>query len=228
MSQFRVALFDLDGTLVDTEFQYTAFWDGVVEDLGIRIEHFSQLIKGRTLADIYARYLPDADLQRLVTERLSVFESQMSFPFFPGALDFLADIRLHGVRCAVVTSSNQPKMQALRQRIPHFDRLFDLVLTAEDFPVGKPAPDCYLLGARLLGASPDCCVVFEDAVNGLQAGTSAGIFTIGFATGLSREFLSPLCHHVEDNFLSLSFSRVEDLLQSHFSVLRTTQKCTER
>lgn len=212
MGKFKVALFDLDGTLIDTEGQYTQLWDRIGESLDQKIDNLAHRIKGRTMTSIFDEFFPSPEMQERLTQMIVAFESQMDFPFFPGALSFLEDIRQHGVKSAVVTSSNQTKLAAVRRKIPNFDALFDRVLTAEDFTASKPAPDCYLLGASVFGALLDECVVFEDALNGLQAGMSSGIFTIGFATGNPRHVIEPYCHHVEDDFRLLSYDRVGELL----------------
>ena len=215
-NQFRVALFDLDGTLINTEYQYTQFWERVGEELHLNIPDFAQVIKGRTLTSIYQNFIPSQELQKEITRRLDVFENQMQFPFYPGVLDFLDDIRRNGVKCAVVTSSNIAKMEAVKRKIPNFDKLFDKVLTAEDFAASKPDPSCYILGAQVFSADKSQCVVFEDAVNGLQAGNSSGIFTLGFATTNPRNVIEPLCHHVQDDFLHLSFADVENMLVNYW------------
>lgn len=215
-NQFRVALFDLDGTLINTEYQYTQFWERVGEELHLNIPDLAQVIKGRTLTSIYQNFIPSVAMQHEITRRLDVFENQMQFPFYPGVLDFLDDIRRNGVKCAVVTSSNIAKMEAVKRKIPNFDKLFDKVLTAEDFAASKPDPSCYILGTQVFSADKRQCVVFEDAVNGLQAGISSGIFTIGFATTNPREVIEPLCHNVQDDFVHLSFADVENMLVSYW------------
>lgn len=214
--KFRVALFDLDGTLINTESQYTQFWERVGEELHLGIPNLAQIIKGRTLASIFQTFIPSHELQDEITRRLDVFESQMQFPFYPGVLQFLEDVRKNGVKCAVVTSSNKAKMSAVKRKIPHFEEMFDKVLTAEDFSASKPDPACYLYGAQVFSARKEQCVVFEDAVNGLQAGMSAGMFTIGFATTNPREVIAPLCHHIQDDFLRLTYAGVDKLLTDYW------------
>ena len=213
---FRVALFDLDGTLINTENQYTEFWERVGKELDLNIPNLAQIIKGRTLTSIFSNFIPSLELQKEISIRLDLFESQMQFPFYPGVLDFLEDVRKNGVKCAVVTSSNKAKMAAVKRKIPNFDELFDKVLTAEDFSASKPDPACYLYGAQVFSARKEQCVVFEDAVNGLQAGMSAGMFTIGFATTNPREVIAPLCHHIQDDFLRLTYAGVDKLLTDYW------------
>lgn len=212
MNNFKCALFDLDGTLVDTEGQYTIFWGEMARTYRPDIPRLEHIIKGTTLVQIFDRYFPDPEVQRRIQQGLDQWEAQMNYDWVPGALEFLEDLRRHDVQCAIVTSSNQAKMRSVAAKVPGFHQLFDRVLTSEDFTASKPAPDCYLLGAHLFGRELSECVVFEDAFNGLQAGMSSGIYTVGLATGLTPEQIADKCHHVERDFTSLSYERVNQLL----------------
>lgn len=212
MNQFKAALFDLDGTLVETESQYTIFWGNTARKYRPDVPRLEYIIKGTTLTQIFANYFPDPQLQEEITRGLDEFEGQMQFPFIPGALDFLRDLKSHGVKMAVVTSSNQKKMEVAKRAIPEMMSLFDRILTSEDFAASKPNPDCYLKGAEVFGCNTDECIVFEDAFTGLQAGMSSGILTIGLATYNSRETIQDKCHHVIDNFNGLTYDNVAELL----------------
>lgn len=209
--KLKAALFDLDGTLVDTEDQYTVFWGATARKYRPDVPHLEYLIKGTTLKQILETYFPNPEWQREIVEGLNEWEAQMRYEFYPGALDLLNDLRAHGVRCAVVTSSNLPKMESVRRQITDFDNLFDRVLTAEDFTASKPAPDCYLQGAAVFGAELDECVVFEDAYTGLQAGMASGIFTFGVATAHTREEIADKCDYVIESYEGLNYERLEEL-----------------
>lgn len=208
----RVALFDLDGTLIDTEDQYSIFWGGMARRYRPDIPGLEQQIKGSTLERIYEMYFPDKELQKQITLELDEYERGMRYEFIPGALDFIKDIKKHGVRCAVVTSSNQPKIRAVLASIPELKTLFDRILTSEDFSASKPAPDCYLLGAKVFGVDIDECVVFEDAFNGLAAGMSSGIFTIGLATNNSPESIRDKCDYVINDFREMSYNKLIEVM----------------
>lgn len=212
MKKFKVALFDLDGTLFDTEGQYSVFWGAIGRKYHPELPTFSDDIKGTTLTQIYDRYFPDVELQKEITKGLDEWEAQMRYEFIPGALDYLKDLKAHGVKCAVVTSSNQPKMNSVRRQLADFDTYFDKVLTSEMFKASKPDPYCYLLGAEVFGAEIDECVVFEDAFNGLQAGMSAKMFTFGLATYNSREAIADKCNYVLDDFVGLDYKKTVELL----------------
>ena len=208
----KVALFDLDGTLIDTEDQYTVLWGNICRKFRPDIPRLEFLIKGSTLVQIFERYFTDPKDQKEIEEMLDRYEAEMDYSFYPGALDFIADIKKHGVKCAIVTSSNQKKMGFVRKAIPNFDDLFDRVLTSEDFSASKPAPDCYLLGAKVFDCDKSECVVFEDAFTGLQAGMSSGIFTFGITTCNPREAIQDKCNYVLDSYEGLTFEKINEIL----------------
>ena len=209
---FKVALFDLDGTLIDTEGQYTEIWGAIGRKYRPDVPDLSQIIKGTTLTQILGNYFPGEELQKKVVQELDEKEANMRYDFFPGALELIEDLKKNGVKCAIVTSSNIKKMESLAKKVPNFASLFDRILTSEDFSASKPNPDCYLLGAKVFGANLDECIVFEDAFTGLQAGMSAGIFTIGLATYNSREAIQDKCNYVLDNFEGLTYEKVANLI----------------
>ncbi len=213
MKTFKAALFDLDGTLFDTEGQYSIFWGKTCRRFRPDIDRLEYKIKGMTLVQIYDKYFPDPKVQVIITEGLNEWEMQMRYNWIAGAEDFVMDCKRHGVKCAIVTSSNQMKMKAVAAQLPHFDALFDRVLTSEDFTASKPAPDCYLLGAKVFGLDIDECVVFEDAINGLQAGMASGIYTIGITTTNTPDVVAQLSHHVIKDFTELDYDKVVSLLR---------------
>ncbi len=212
MKTFKAALFDLDGTLFDTEGQYSIFWGKTCRRFRPDIDRLEYKIKGMTLVQIYDNYFPDPKVQAIITEGLNEWEMQMRYNWIAGAEDFVMDCKRHDVKCAIVTSSNQMKMKAVAAQLPHFDALFDRVLTSEDFTASKPAPDCYLLGAKVFGLDIDECVVFEDAINGLQAGMASGIYTIGITTTNTPDTVSQLSNHVIGDFTELDYEKVVSLL----------------
>lgn len=208
----KAALFDLDGTLIDTEDQYTVIWGKICRKYRPDIPRLEYLIKGTTLVQIFERYFPNKEDQVEIDQFLDKSEAEMDYSFYPGALAFIEDLKKNGVKCAIVTSSNQKKMSSVRKAIANFDNLFDRVLTSEDFSASKPAPDCYLLGAKVFGCEKDECAVFEDAFTGLQAGMSSGIFTFGITTCNSREAIADKCNYVIDTFKGLTYKKVNEII----------------
>ncbi|MDY3227745.1 MAG: HAD family hydrolase [Candidatus Cryptobacteroides sp.] len=179
--QRSIALFDLDGVILDTEGSYTAFWD----DYGSR--HFSEKdfglkIKGQTLVKILGDYFPEENERKAITDAINDFERKMSYPFVPGVENYIKSLKSNGIRTAVVTSSNLLKMENVYRCHPGFREMFDIILTSEDFSESKPSPYCYLKAMRLFGAGPEDCVVFEDSLAGLQAARASGAFVTALTT----------------------------------------------
>ena len=179
--QRSIALFDLDGVILDTEGSYTAFWD----DYGSR--HFSEKdfglkIKGQTLVKIIGDYFPEENERKAITDAINDFERNMSYPFVPGVENYIKSLKSNGIRTAVVTSSNLLKMENVYRCHPGFREMFDMILTSEDFSESKPSPYCYLKAMRLFGAGPEDCVVFEDSLAGLQAARASGAFVTALTT----------------------------------------------
>ena len=179
--QRSIALFDLDGVILDTEGSYTAFWD----DYGSR--HFSEKdfglkIKGQTLVKILDDYFPEENERKSITDAINDFERKMSYPFVPGVENYIKSLKSNGIRTAVVTSSNLLKMENVYRCHPGFREMFDMILTSEDFSESKPSPYCYLKAMKLFGAGPENCVVFEDSLAGLQSARASGAFVTALTT----------------------------------------------
>lgn len=194
MKQLKAALFDLDGVVFDTEPQYTVFWGSQCRLYHPEHPGLEHEIKGSTLDQIYGRWW-SGELEKereTVTQRLNEFEAQMDYTYINGLEAFINDLHQHGVKTAVVTSSNQPKMQSVFKARPEFKELFDAILTSEDFAESKPSPDCYLRGAARFGVEPSECVVLEDSFNGLKSGRAAGMFVVGLTTTNKKEDISSL------------------------------------
>lgn len=199
----KAALFDLDGVVFDTEPQYSVFWGAQCREFHPEHPGLEHEIKGQTLVQIYDAWFSGelAEKQPLITERLNKFEQQMNYIYVPGFEEYISQLRGKGVKTAVVTSSNQPKMEAVYQSHPEFRSMFDAILTSEDFERSKPDPDCYLKAAQRLGVEVGDCVVFEDSFNGLKSGRAAGMYVVGLSTTNPAEAIRPYCDEVIANYV---------------------------
>ena len=213
-NSYQAALFDLDGVVFDTESQYSIFWGGQGKIYHPAMSDFAQRIKGQTLEQIYDGYFSDGleSEREIITQRLNAFEAHMNFPYIAGFQQFVAQLRERGLKTAVVTSSNQAKMEQVYAKRPEFRSFFDEILTAEDFAHSKPHPDCYLKGAARFGASPEECVVFEDSFNGLKSGRAANMKVIGLTTSNSAEAISSLSDWQMSDFQGLDYQKMCALL----------------
>lgn len=201
------ALFDFDGVIMDTESQYSVFWKEQGRKYHPEITDFSERVKGTTLVQIFDKYFDGMeDVQNKIRTELDCFEAEMDYGYVAGVREFLEDLRAHGVKMAVVTSSNLQKMSVVYAKHPELKELFDCILTAERFARSKPFPDCYLLGAEVFGTIPDNCVVFEDSFNGLKSGNAAEMTVVGLATTNPRESIEELADLVIDDFREFTYN----------------------
>ena len=200
-----IALFDFDGVLMDTETQYSRFWDETGRKY-LNIEGFGSVIKGQTLKQIFGKHFAafsEREL-RIIEDSLNEYESQMSYEFIPGAREFLLELKKAGVPTAIVTSSNDMKMSQVYRVHPQLYTMVDAILTSEHFSKSKPDPECFVKGIETLGGSPGATVVFEDSIHGITAGRGAGAYVVGLATTNKREVIEPLCDMVIDDFSDFS------------------------
>lgn len=199
-----IALFDLDGVIMDTESQYSIFWNMMGKEY-LGLDDFGRIIKGQTLFQIFEGHFEGmAREQEEIVRRLNEYEAGMSYDYIPGADEFMRQLKASGVPMAIVTSSNEPKMRNVRKAHPELWELADAVLTSEHFTKSKPDPECFLKGMEVLGGKPSETYVFEDSLHGINAGRAAGTKVIGLATTNPRETISPLCDIVIDDFRGFS------------------------
>ena len=214
--QLKAALFDLDGVVFDTEPQYTQFWGTQCRHYHPEHPGLEHEIKGQTLTQIYDKWFSGnlAKEQSVITQRLNDFEAQMNYVYIDGLERLLRELHQEGVKTAVVTSSNQPKMQSVYRSHPEFHTLFDAILTSEDFAESKPSPDCYLRAAARFGAASEECIVFEDSFNGLKSGRAAGMFVVGLATTNSIESIKSFSDIQLKDYSDMTYEKLNTLLQT--------------
>lgn len=208
------ALFDFDGVVVDTEPQYTLFWDEKGKKYHPEIPNFGHHIKGQTLIQIYKQFFREPEsLQDEITRQLLDYELTMHFEYIDGVVDFMKELREKGVKLAIVTSSNDAKMANAYREHPELKTMVDYIVTADRVTHSKPHPECFLLGAEMLGVEKDDCIVFEDSFHGIEAGNRAGMKVIGLATTNSAEAIAAKCALVIPDFTDFTFEKMKGVLQ---------------
>ena len=209
-----VALFDFDGVVVDTEPQYTIFWDEQGRKY-LSEEDFGRSIKGQTLGQIFGGHFAGMDeVQQQIVCDLNEYEKHMHFDFIPGVVDFMKALKEKDIRIAIVTSSNNLKMANVYREHPELTSMVDRILTSDSFTRSKPDPECFLMGAEVFEASVDNCVVFEDSFHGLEAARRAGMKIVGLCTTNSREAISGKANVVIDDFINFTVEDFEQLVLS--------------
>ena len=120
-------LFDLDGVLLDSEGQYSIFWEQMDREHPTGIPQFASYIKGFHLSRILS-YFESDEVRQQVLDKLLEYELNMRYEFFPGALDFVRSLKGAHIPMAIVTSSDRKKMQSLYSQHPEFPSLFDQII----------------------------------------------------------------------------------------------------
>lgn len=198
------ALFDLDGVLIDSESLYTIFWDDMERRFPTGDPDYAYNIKGKTLVSILTNYPEEQRCE--VVKALHDYEQSMVYPVMPGVYELLGKLRAAGAAMAIVTSSDKVKMGYLYRQQPRFAELFDLIIDASMVTRSKPDPQGYLMAAEKLGLDPKDCLVFEDSMQGLQAGRASGARVIGMATTFPVERVAPLADVVLTTFEGVELS----------------------
>ena len=200
--------------VVDTEPQYTLFWDEKGKKYHPEIPDFGHHIKGQTLIQIYKQYFRQPEgLQDEITRQLLDYELTMHFEYIDGVVDFMKELRGKGVKLAIVTSSNDAKIANAYREHPELKSMVDYIVTADRVTHSKPHPECFLLGAEMLDAVVENCIVFEDSFHGIEAGNRAGMKVIGLSTTNSADAIADKCALVIPDFGDFSFEKMITVLQ---------------
>ena len=197
----QAAIFDLDGTLVDTYEAHFASWRDVSGEIGhvLTEPEFARQFGRpndpiiRELFEFIGSPPPDQDvIDALAEVKEADFREIISveFPEMPGATTLLQSLHEAGWRLAGGTSAPQTNAELFREELG-CGSLFETIVTGDDVKEGKPDPEVFLMAAERLGVVPNHCVVIEDAAAGIEAARRAGMASVGFCSrGRTRQELA--------------------------------------
>jgi beta-phosphoglucomutase family hydrolase len=195
MQQLMGVIFDLDGVLIDTGQFHRDAWYMMSKEEGLTFsdEHFYS-----TFGMQNYQIIPTMTSSGLATEEISRMSDRKELLFrnlingrlklLNGAEDLIVDLKNKGFRLSIGSSTTKHNMDFIRENLPIFNR-FDAFVVDKDVTNGKPAPDTFLKAAERLSLEPKCCVVVEDAVQGVQAGKAAGMPVVAVTTTRQRNDL---------------------------------------
>jgi len=212
LTMIQGLIFDLDGTITLTQqFHYQAF-SQVFAKHGIEYTEHDDLYKyaGMGSGTIFPTVFADHGIT-LTAEQIKEYSDEKKVIYtkileeneiltVAGIREFLQRMRDRGFKMCIASGNKLEAIEYLLVRVG-LKEFFSIITTNKDAKNPKPAPDIFLAAAEKLGLKPEECIVFEDAVNGVQAARAAGIHSIGLATRIPVEDLRAAgAHHVVRNY----------------------------
>ena len=200
-------IFDMDGTLLDTQRIYVDAWESAGREQGIKgAGAYLPAVCGMN-REGWSRYLldrhPDIDLEKFNCATIEYARVYGEVKFKKGARELLDYLKGRGVRIGLASGTSRPSIEE------HLGELgareyFDAIAGGSDVKRCKPAPDVFLLCAERLGVSPSDCIAFEDSENGIRSAHSAGMRVIGIAD------IAPFSQEVK----ALMYKELNDMLEA--------------
>ena len=191
---YRALLFDLDGTLAETDPLHLPTWVDVLEPYGVGVdeEFYRQSISGRNTAEIIRDLLPDLsdEENRSVgdAKEARFRERATELEPLPGLLDFVAWGRERGMSIVLVTNAPEENVRAILLALEIRD-FFDAVVLADEVEAVKPDPAPYEAALKRVGVAAEEALAFEDSVSGISSSVAAGIPTVGITSSQPPERL---------------------------------------
>lgn len=180
--EFRAYLFDCDGTIADSMPLHYKAWKKALAEYGCTYDEDLFYAWGgkpvrKIIADLNAMQSLSMPVDTLAATKESYYHAQLpELKAIPEVLEHIE--AMHGrIPFAVVSGSRRASVVGSLTALGLLDK-FDVLVCAEDYKHGKPAPDCFLMAAAKLAVPPEHCLVFEDTELGIQAATAAGMKSV--------------------------------------------------
>jgi len=190
------AIFDWDGVIIDSSGPHQASWQRLAEQEGRRLpaDHFLRGF-GRRNEDIIPNILgwsrDPNEIDRIAQKKEALYRAivrEQGMEPLPGVRTWLRALKEASIPCAVGSSTERLNIDCVLE-LTGLEKFFDAIVSADDVTQGKPNPQVFLLAAKKLGLAPERCVVFEDALVGIEAARAAGMKVVGVASTREAEEL---------------------------------------
>jgi len=180
-------LFDLDGTLANTDPIHFTLWQSILRDYGIELDQnfYQQNISGNTNAQVVAKILPELSAQegeQMGIDKEAMYRKQAkTLAPTPGLTRIIQLTDRLPLKRAVVTNAPRENAEHMLEALD-LTTTFPIVVVSDDAPPGKPDPAPYQLGLERVGVNSSDAIAFEDSTTGICSAVAAGIYTIGVAS----------------------------------------------
>ncbi len=196
----RAVLFDMDGTLVDSDAVVERSWTQWAAEYGLQAAEVLAIAHGNPAERTIATLLPDLSSAERAVAGARVLDIETNdidgVVAKPGARELVATLDRIGMPWAIYTSAPD---QLAKVRLEAAGIAPRILVTIDDVSSGKPDPEGYLRAAELIGVPADQCLVVEDTVVGLTAGQAAGAMTAGLK-GIAADIELPDLHRLDELF----------------------------
>lgn len=194
-------IFDMDGTIVDSMPYHTEAWVKFISGLGIDIDRdeFQRRTAGMTTFEILRRvvgeYLTEVELQDYTEQKEAIYRTIYAEAIRPidGLIEFLQASRALSIPMALATSAGKQNLNFVLKSL-EIEEYFTAIVCADEVSLGKPHPDMFLAASSRMGLESHNCIVFEDALLGIEAAERAAMKAVVVMTTLEEKELQDFSH----------------------------------
>ncbi len=214
----KACIFDLDGVIVDTAKYHFIAWKVLAQELGIaftsldneRLKGVSRMQSLEILLELGGKKLTVKEKNSMAEKKNTLYVSfirkMTPDDILPGISEFLRELRKKGIKTAIGSASKNTPL--ILDQIQLSDQ-FDVIVDGNSVAEAKPNPEVFLEAAKRLDVLPEHCIVFEDAVAGIEAARNAGMVCLGIGDG-------EILHLADDTipgFAGFTFDKLKEIKQ---------------